>query len=364
MEITTQKNNNKVEVKNLFILLFFIIYSCSKQEQVKLNNIQVIGSHNSYKKAIEPYLWNHLYQLDSLLLKSLQYEHITLEKQLNLGLRNLELDVFHDPLGGRYKNPKGIEIVKQLGYTPASFDLQNELSIPGLKMFHVQDIDFRSHYLLFKNGLRALKNWSDNNPEHTPIFILINTKDNAIENLTKPIEFTASALDSLDMEIKSILPQEKLITPDLIRGHSETMEQAITTIGWPDLETMKGRFLFVLDENEDKIKAYLSKYPNLKGAALFVNSIEGNPEAGFRIINDPVKDFNYIQKLVSKGYIVRTRADAGTVEARKNDYTKFKKAKASGAQIISTDYYLKSLLFNSNYEVIFDDGTYERIKSN
>jgi hypothetical protein len=36
---------------------------------------------------------------------------------------------------------------------------------------------------------------------------------------------------------------------------------------------------------------------------------------------------------------VRTRSDAGTLEARANDYTRLRSAWKSGAQIISTDYY-------------------------
>jgi len=36
--------------------------------------------------------------------------------------------------------------------------------------------------------------------------------------------------------------------------------------------------------------------------------------------------------------MVRARADAETKESRTDDYTKFEKAKESGAQVISTDY--------------------------
>jgi hypothetical protein len=86
---------------------------------------------------------------------------------------------------------------------------------------------------------------------------------------------------------------------------------------------------------------------------LFVNSPEGNPEAAFQIINNPVKDFEYIKTLVEKGYLVRTRADAGAKESRTNDYTKFEKAKESGAQVISTDYYIPSIFYDSSFKVSF-----------
>ncbi|MBO6201037.1 MAG: hypothetical protein J6N74_05400, partial [Chryseobacterium sp.] len=60
------------------------------------------------------------------------------------------------------------------------------------------------------------------------------------------------------------------------------------------------------------------------------------------------------------GYIIRTRADADTMEARSEDYSRFEKAKESGAQIITTDYYLPSKLFKSNFKISFDNKTYER----
>lgn len=353
------KKNTHIFLTIITVAIFFV--GCTKNE-IHLNDVQVIGSHNSYKIPIEKPLWNYLYQLDSSKAKSLQYGHISLEEQLDLGLRNLELDVFHDPNGGYFSNPKGLEIVKKMGGQPLEFDSEEKLSQKGLKMFHVQDVDFRSHYLLFKEGLQALKNWSDKNPNHTPIFILINAKDQKVQQTRNPLTFTKSALDSIDIEIKSVFPSEKLITPDLVRGDFKTLEEAVIEKGWPKLEDVKGRFIFVLDEKEAKINLYLENHPSLVDRVLFVNSIEGSPEAAFRIVNNPIKDFDYIKELVAKGYLVRTRADAATKEARTNDYEKFEKAKASGAQIISTDYYVPSLLFPSSYKVSFENNKYERIK--
>jgi len=343
--------------------LSVLFTSCVEQEPA-LNDIQVIGSHNSYKIPIEKPLWNYLYSIDSLKALSLQYGHIPLEKQLGLGLRNLELDVFYDPKGGHFKNPKGLDIIKAMEGTPVDFDTKNKLDTPGLKMFHIQDIDYRSHYLIFKEALQALKKWSEKNPNHSPIFILINAKDKVIAELpTQPLPFTEIALNSIDEEIKSVFSNEDLITPDLVRGDYETLEAAILEKGWPKLSNLKGRFLFVLDEKEAKINRYLVGHESLENRVLFVNSKEGNPEAAFRIINNPVKDFDYIKNLVSKGYMVRTRADSGTKEARTNDYTSFEKAKASGAQVISTDYYIPSLLFKSSFKIIFEGDTYEHIKN-
>lgn len=354
-----------MKCKYLGFLLVLLSIACidKKERSIKLNDLQVIGSHNSYKIPIEQPLWNYLYKQDSVGANKLQYGHIPIEAQLDLGLRSLEFDVYYDPKGGYYSNPKGLDIVKSFGKEPLVYDKENKLSQPGLKMFHIQDIDFRSHYLLFKDGLKALKKWSDNHPDHTPVFITMNAKDDNNRDLREPLPFTKLALDSIDIEIRSVFDDSQLITPDLVRGKFKSLEMAILKKGWPNLNDVKGRFLFILDEKEDKISRYLDGHPSLKNRVLFVNSKEGNPEAAFRIVNNPIKDFEYIKELVANGYIVRTRADDGTKESRTNDYTKFNKAKASGAQIISTDFYIPSSLFKSDYKVVFKNGTYERIKA-
>ncbi|WP_199269839.1 Ca2+-dependent phosphoinositide-specific phospholipase C [Algibacter sp. L1A34] len=328
----------------------------------KFNDIQVIGSHNSYKIQIEKSLFDFLSTKDNERMKSLQYGHVSLEEQLSLGLRNLELDVFYDPMGGHFSNPKGLDIMKSKGIETLAFDKEEKLKQPGLKMFHIQDIDFRSHQLLFKDGLRVLKKWSNNNSNHTPVVILINAKDQRVDGTRNPLPFTSEALDSIDSEIRSVFSKEQLITPNDVRSEFATLEKAILIKGWPELGLTKGKFLFVLDEKEDKINKYIKGHPNLDGRVMFVNSKEGSPEAAFRIINNPITDFDYIKELVAKGYMVRTRSDAGTKEARANNYDRFLKAKASGAQVISTDYYVPSTLFESDFKVIFEDETYERIK--
>lgn len=339
---------------SIFAVLIFI--STIPSFGQKLNESQVIGSHNSYKSGMPVPILEYLRNINPRTAESLEYQHLPLSDQLDLGLRNLELDVFHDPQGGRFAKPKGLSMLpKEFAY-----DQKGELLEPGLKLFHVQDLDFQSHHLLFKNALLELKNWSEQNPDHHPIFILINAKDGQIPNTINPLPFSATALDSIDLEVKTYMGLDRLITPDMVRGDFENLESAVLAGNWPELNSVRGKFLFVLDENEDKIKSYLTEKPGLRNAVLFVNLKEGNPEAGFRIINDPVTNETYIQDLVKKGYIIRTRADSDTREARNNDYSKFEKAKSSGAQVISTDYYIPSPLFPSSYQVDFENRTFER----
>ena len=120
---------------------------------------------------------------------------------------------------------------------------------------------------------------------------------------------------------------------------------------WPTLDQSRGKFLFVLDETGEKMSTYLKGHASLAGRVMFVNAEENHPESAVRIVNDPKADWAYIQHLVQSGYLVRTRADSDTVEARKNDYSRWKAALLSGAQIVSTDYYVPNPAFGNDYHV-------------
>ncbi|MES2648501.1 MAG: phosphatidylinositol-specific phospholipase C1-like protein [Bacteroidota bacterium] len=327
---------------------------------MRMNQLQLIGSHNSYKPGIDPALWNIIYYKDSAAALSLQYGHISIIEQLNLGLRNLEIDVVYDPQGGRYTNPVGLQWIKESGHTALPYDTAGELSKPGLKVMHVPGIDFRSHHLLFADCLQALKQWSAMHPGHLPVFITMNTKDEAAKGMPALLPFTKAALDSIDLEIRAVMTPNNLITPDDVRGESSSLKKAILTKGWPLLDNVKGRFLFVLDETGEKMEAYKSGHSSLQKRVMFVNEKEGSEEAAFMIINNAKKDSMLIKQLVKKGYIIRTRADANTTEARSNNYSSFEAAKNSGAQIITTDYYLPSTYFQSTYRVQFENGKYIR----
>ena len=78
---------------------------------------------------------------------------------------------------------------------------------------------------------------------------------------------------------------------------------------------------------------------------------EGQPAAAIRILKEPIRQFDEIQRLVQAGYMVRTRADADTREARENDTRRRAAAFASGAQAVRTDYYLPATHFGSEYQV-------------
>nr|WP_315422999.1 phosphatidylinositol-specific phospholipase C1-like protein [uncultured Pedobacter sp.] len=338
------------------LLVLPAIALINKKDDLPINQIQVIGSHNSYKQAINPALFNVIKSQDSAAANSLDYEHIPMPEQLDMGLRNLEIDVYADEKGGKYAHPRGFEQVKG---QPA-FDKDGEMNKPGFKVFHVPDLDFRSSALTFVIALQQLKKWSDANPNHTPVFITLEAKDDSIKRkgFTQPEVFTSKTFDELDAVIIQNLGKEHILSPDDVRGKYKTLEEAVLAKNWPKLSQAKGKFLFVLDAKDRKRATYIQGHPSLKGRVLFANAEPGTPEAGFMIRNNP-KD-EQIPELVKKGYLIRTRADSDTKQARKNDWSDFEAACKSGAQIITTDYYKKSTHFKSDYAISFADGKYFR----
>jgi hypothetical protein len=339
----------------LCVALISLDSAPGQSSEIRMNQVQVLGSHNSYKLPMDEPLLELLRKTKPADAISLDYGHESLRGQLNLGLRALELDVVSDPSGGLYAKPKGLQLVREAKAEPKPYDPQGKMSQPGLKVLHMPDLDFRSSVLTFKDALAELRQWSEAHPGHLPIVVTMNAKEDGTkcEGCVVPPRFDKAAFDSWDAEIRSVLPPAKLITPDDVRGQYPSLEAAVLAHAWPTLKQSRGKFLFVLDERGAKQKIYVAGHPSLKGRVMFVDAEPGNPEAAILILNEPVELMSRIQWAVRAGYLVRTRADAETKEARKNDYSRWKAALASGAQIISTDYYRPEPRIGTGYMVRF-----------
>ncbi len=350
-----------------FSALLMLICACGSDDDVtsspayprdtelRLNHIQVLGSHNSYHiQAPEP-LFSTIKRISSELARSLEYTHRPLAEQFDTqGIRQVELDVFADPTGGLYAKPNGLRILT--GDPTARIP---ELDTPGFKVLHVQDLDFLTTCRTFVECLQMLKGWSDAHPGHVPMMVLVEAKDDELAGIgvTKPIPFDAAQFDALDAEIRSVFPPQKIITPDEVRGDSATLEEAVRTRGWPTLGAARGRVLFALDNGGHYKDDYLVGHPSLRGRILFTSSEPGEPEAGFIKLNDPIADHDHIRQVVAQGFIVRTRADADTVQARTGDTSMREAALSSGAQFVSTDYAVSNPAFGTGYQVSIPMGS-------
>jgi hypothetical protein len=286
---------------------------------LRLNQVQAVGSHNSYHVAstVEPYS----------LIPHWQYTHSPLDVQFESeGVRQIELDVFVDPAGH--------------------------------KVFHIPDVDFDTTCPRWVDCLRTVKAWSDAHPRHLPIAILTELKADGVAGFpTVPLPWDAAALDQLDREIRSVFRPHDVLTPDEVRGPHTTLAEAITQSGWPFIESVRGQVLFLMDNGGALRDLYSAGRPSLEGRMLFTNSSIGRPDAAFIKLNNSIANQAEIQAAVNAGYVVRTRTDADTFEARDNNTGPRDAAIASGAQWVSTDFPVPGRAFGTPYFVSLPGGT-------
>jgi hypothetical protein len=282
---------------------------------VRLNQMQVIGTHNSYhvEPSAEAIAAYQAFVPDAI---TLAYSHPPLAQQFDdEGVRQIELDVYADPAG----------------------TLWRPIGTPGFKVFHIEIIDEDATCTVFVDCLRQVKAWSDAHPTHMPLGIQVELKDS--DDLpfgNVPVAIDSAQLDALDAEIRSVFPPDRLITPDDVRGSRATLEEAVLNDGWPKIDDVRGRMIFVLDNKHDE---YVAGHPSLEGRVAFAPSEPGLPDAAFIKYNDPLGGGEaQIRSLVEAGYLVRTRADEPVTTAQSGDTTQRDAALRSGAQWVSTDY--------------------------
>ncbi|WP_298745262.1 phosphatidylinositol-specific phospholipase C1-like protein [uncultured Brevundimonas sp.] len=315
---------------------------------LKLNDLLMVGTHNSYKEAMPASLMALLRQADPGRADGLDYSHQPLSRQLDDGARQLEIDVYYDPEGGRFLNPAGLAVAG-LTLDPVR---RAALAEPGFKVMHVQDVDVFSVCVLLADCLGVIRRWSLAHPDHAPLLLMFNAKTDAspLPRGTSALPFDAAAWDALDREVQNVFPADALITPDDVQGDHPTLREAVLAGAWPTLGQARGKVLFALDEGEEKAAAYRGARRSLEGRIFFINTDEASPAAAYLTLNDPVSDGSRIRAAVQAGFIVRTRADADTAEARANDVRRRDAALASGAQYVSTDYMRPDARFAGGYQ--------------
>jgi len=293
-----------------------------RDDVLRLNHVQAIGTHNSYH--LRSPLLGHLPEYD--------YEHAPFVVQLEeQGVRKFELDLYWDPEG-------------------------------FFRVHHVNWLDKETLCETLFECLVTLRDWSLAHPGHHPIFLMIEPKGIHSETtlsdevICDPPEHEVCHYDDLDAEFRSVLAPaggpDLLITPDEVRGSRPTLREAILEDGWPTLRQTRGRFIGAMLGGVD-FDGYTEGRPSLEGRALFVGSAPGRSDAAVIIRDDPVADGAEIDALSALGYVIRTRADALT-DAQAGDATRRDAALASGAHYLSTDYPVPEYLDNGYWASIPD----------
>ena len=338
----------------------------SVDDNVKINQIQVIGSHNSYHQRASQAEFEVRQALAPVFNLGLDYQHPALGVQFaSQQIRQIELDVTADPAGGRYSTPLIRGAASEGPLSPGDLAIMNQ---PGTKVIHASDVDYRSNCLTLVLCLQAVKTWSDANPTHVPIAILLEYKDDPIPVVPSPpavapIPWDTTTMPAVDAEISSVFPTSDIVTPDDVRGAYASVNAGALAGNWPTLGAARGKVMFIMDNGGTKRTDYLSLHPGLVGAPIFTNATPGDPDAAFVEMNNPTgANTAIIQNLVTQGYVVRTRADGDTVEARNNDTGPRDAAFVSGAQWISTDFpgVGSAEYLGSPYSVVLPSGTTAR----
>jgi hypothetical protein len=309
---------------------------------VRMNEIQVMGTHNSYKRELsrlEERTYDDIIATPGDYEQFLAYSHPSIPNQFGRQeVRGLELDLFPDPAGGLYVEPL---VRKRLGTGPLA---DPAWRVPGVKVLHIADLDYKTSCVRFVSCLQQVESWSDDNPGHVPLEILLELKQSdaravAQGGVVAP-PWDLGQLDALDAEIRSVFSERDVITPDDVRRRGLTLEQSVRRHGWPSLERSRGKVVFLLDNEPGPIRqAYTAGRPNLEGRVIFTNSRPGFSDAAFVKRNEPRgTNTAEIQALVRDGYLVRTRSDVPLATVTANDPAMLQAALVSGAQLISTDF--------------------------
>src|SRR5277367_910401 len=258
-------------------------------DSVKMKQIQVIGSHNSYHAGFAPSEAKLVMNQNPKLYQSLEYRHRPLDQQLSAGVRQIELDIYADSEGGRYAHPAGVQAVTAAGLPKdPDFDPQGLMSKPGFKVMHVQDLDYRSTCQPLVACLKVVREWSQAHPKHLPIYILLETKQTDLppQYHAVPTEkYTSSTFDALDAEIRSVFGPGEMITPDQVRGKNKTLEEAVLHNQWPTLAAARGKVVFLMDQRPVG-PVYLQGHPSLRGRIIFTNAEPGQPDCAFTEENE------------------------------------------------------------------------------
>lgn len=287
--------------------LFVFVFSpwALHTSDILLNQLQVIGTHNSFHKRPDPSMMALVRPFLPGEAESWDYTHEPLDVQLERGIRSLELDVF--------------------------------AFVSGFRVMHVPIFDEESNCPDFRECLRTVMAWSEQHPNHLAISMIIDFKINETIFTNEPLlPFDISMLEAFEQTILEIIPQSRLLTPDDVRRNFPTLREAVQTQGWPSIKDTVGKFYFVLHNQSELRAAYTKDRPSLQGRLMFVNSSPDREDAAFSVLDNPYD--KRIAEYIDKGMIIRTRADAGLREGNRGDISRKEQALRSGAQIICTDF--------------------------
>jgi hypothetical protein len=292
---------------------------------LRLNEIQMIASHNSYKKLGTGVGKLFIGLGDSFdEAHALRYGNPYLSEQLDDGIRSFELDV-------RYRRG-------------------------DFEVTHVPLVDNSSVAVKLELAFAEIALWSEHNPNHIPIILLLELKDDwmMLDPFLQDIGSTELAF--LDQLIDEQLG-DKLYTAGDLAGTYPTIQDRIDAESWPLVSELLGKIIVVLHPGK-WTTPYVAMHERHQDLTMFpaVSNMNVNHDyAAFVVHNDP--NIANIEMLINQNLIVRTRMDANLMI----DETMRTNALTSGAQLLTTDFHPSHQFEGVAYTYL--DGEYTVIRN-
>jgi hypothetical protein len=210
--------------------LMFLMPMVACAGDVRLDQMQILGSHNSYRPLLSPDLIAR-YEARHEDYSGSLYGHPDIVTQLDMGIRQIEFDPYSDRLGGLYAAP---------------YEGQADHAImmsPGPKVLHSPFEDYHSHCLTLEICFTQVAGWAQAHPDHDLIIIFVNAKD---DNAFGPeraadVLYNADDLDGIDALARRIFGADRLITPDTVRCTYPSLRDAVMAKNWPMHEASRGK---------------------------------------------------------------------------------------------------------------------------
>jgi len=279
-----------------------LFYDFELTESIKLNDIQYLASHNSYKKKGSN-LGHFFVGLGSNFneARAMNYENKTLTNQLSSGIRSFEFDV----------------------------RLRNDTFM----LTHVPLVDNSSVAPQLKWVLEEIYLFSTHHPHHFPIIILMEIKDDWMMLDPALRVIGQNELLTLNLLIEETMGHHLFKPSDMINGDI-SLKVSIENNGWPSVQSLLGKVMFVLHAGSI-VDSYVELDESLQTLSMFPSVYAHQTDrlyTSFIIENNPISSM--IPTWISQNFIVRTRIDSELII---NNDERIQGI-LSGAQILTSDY--------------------------
>lgn len=282
------------------------------KDGLKLNEIAILGTHNSYQRLATAETRFAMKIIDTITFKktgldTFDFEMDTLTEQLEMGVRNLEIDI-------------------------ETLDKDGKIEF---KVTHNSIIDNASNAYDFEMALKEIKMWSDNNPGHVPVIIIVEPKSFVVE-VGGMHKFSLDYAKEVDRLVAETLGNTLLTPADMLRDYASFKEMREND-DWISLDEAKGKVLVLLHDC-DVTESYIALDESIRTQKMFPMlryDDRNETYTSFILENDPTRaNERKTESIDECNLIVRTRADAYPEYSEE----RYAAAESCGSQILTTDY--------------------------